>query len=163
MPQDAQYTGPAPAADAEAFTFPAGVQPSAPQYGVLAPQPHRVAPQPFSPPGTVRSTAAAMLLYVVTLGFYGLFWYFNVHQEMKRHRGTGLGGGLALVLALFVSVVMPFLTAQEVGELYERQGRRRPVSGLTGLWMFLPLVGGIVWFVKVNGALNDYWRSLGAR
>jgi hypothetical protein len=42
---------------------------------------------------------------------------------MKHHTGEGLGGGIALVLAIFV--------------------------------------GLIVWFVKVNGALNAYWRSLG--
>jgi hypothetical protein len=35
---------------------------------------------------------------------------------------------------------------------------------MTGLWYFpgvLILVGPIVWFVKTNGALNDYWRSQG--
>ncbi|MEJ7628811.1 MAG: hypothetical protein WKF54_04395 [Nocardioidaceae bacterium] len=35
----------------------------------------------------------------------------------------------------------------------------------TGLWVIpgiLIIVGPIIWFVKVNGALNDYWRSLGA-
>jgi hypothetical protein len=26
----------------------------------------------------------------------------------------------------------------------------------------LILVGPIVWFVKTNAALNDYWKSLGA-
>ena len=40
------------------------------------------------------------------------------------------------------------------------------MSGLTGLWYFpgmLILIGPIVWFVKTNGALNNYWRSMGAR
>ncbi len=44
---------------------------------------------------------------------------------------------------------------------------RSPVSGVTGLWALLLgwffFVGLIVWFVKVNGALNAYWRSQGAR
>jgi hypothetical protein len=26
----------------------------------------------------------------------------------------------------------------------------------------LPLIGNIVWFVKVQGALNRYWESKGA-
>jgi hypothetical protein len=30
------------------------------------------------------------------------------------------------------------------------------------LWIILPLIGSIVWFVKTNGALNRYWESLGA-
>ncbi len=136
-------------------------------WGAVAPHP-AFAPVPTQLPssavvGKVRATGTAMLLYVVTLGLYGLYWYFAVHDEMKRHKGSGLGGGLALVLGLFIGIVMPFVSSQEVGELYERRGQVRPVSGVTGLWIFLPLVGGIVWFVKTNGALNSYWRSQGAR
>jgi hypothetical protein len=146
-----------------------GVSEPAPWGGAVARHPGfaPVATQATLPPSTatgkVRGTGAAMLLYVVTFGIYGLYWYFAVHDEMKRERGSGLGGGLALVLGLFLAIVMPFLTSQEVGELYERQGRVRPVSGVTGLWIFFPVVGGIVWFVKTNGALNAYWRSQVAR
>ena len=60
----------------------------------------------------------------------------------------------------------PFLASDEVGELYARRGQAKPVSGLTGLWYFpgmFILVGPIIWFVQTNAALNDYWRSLGAR
>jgi hypothetical protein len=120
----------------------------------------------WSPPiGKVRGTGTGILLYVVTFGIYGYVWWYLVHDEMKRHKGTGLGGGLALLLTFLVGIVMPYLTSAEVGELYERRGQKKPVSGLTGLWYFpgaLILVGPIVWFVKTNEALNDYWRSLGA-
>jgi hypothetical protein len=112
--------------------------------------------------GKVRGTGTCILLTIVTLGIYSLFWYFKTHDEMKQHSGTGIGGALALILALFVGFVMPFVASNEVGGLYERRGQAKPVSAVTGLWILLPLVGGIVWFVKTNGALNDYWRSLGA-
>ena len=133
--------------------------------GTVAPHPAfapAVPHLPAGPRGRVRGTGVAMLLYVVTFGIYGLYWFFAVHDEMKRHKGTGLGGGLALVLGLFLGIVMPFLSSQEVGELFDRRGLARPVSGVTGVWIFVPLVGGIVWFVKTNGALNAYWRSQGA-
>ncbi len=80
--------------------------------------------------------------------------------------GAGLGGGVALILAIFVGIVMPFITSSEVGAMYERSGRARPVSGATGLWHFpgvFILVGPIIWFVKTNGAINRYWESLGAQ
>ena len=53
---------------------------------------------------------------------------------MKRHSGQGLGGGLALLLAFFVGFVMPYLTSNEVGDLYERSGRasRCPASPACG-------------------------------
>jgi hypothetical protein len=116
------------------------------------------------PVGKVRSTGVCILLSIVTLGIYQLVWYYSTHEEMKRHSGQGMGGGLALVLAFFVGIVMPYLSSSEIGELYERRGLRKPVSGATGLWYFpgiLILVGPLVWFIKTNGALNAYWRSLG--
>jgi hypothetical protein len=120
-----------------------------------------------APVGTIRSTGTCVLLTIVTLGFYTGYWYFKVHDEMKRHSGAGLGGGVALLLAIFVGIVMPFVSSSEVGGLYERRGQARPVSAATGLWALLLgwffFVGVIVWFVKTNGALNDYWRSQGAQ
>jgi hypothetical protein len=116
--------------------------------------------------GKIRSTGVCILLAVVILRIYPLVWYYMVHDEMKRHSNQGLGGGVALLLAFFIGIVMPYITSSEVGSLYERAGLRRPVSGATGLWYFpgtLLIVGPHVWFVKTNGALNSYWRSLGAR
>jgi hypothetical protein len=115
--------------------------------------------------GQIRGTGFAILISIVTLGIYALYWYYKVHEEMKAHSGQGLGGGVALILAFFVGIVMPYITSSEVGGLYTRRGQPAPVSGVTGLWYFpgiFIIVGPIIWFVKTNGALNDYWRSLGA-
>lgn len=121
---------------------------------------------PQGPVGKIRPTGIAILLAIVTFGIYTLYWYFATHDEMKKHTGGGLGGVVALLLAIFVGVVSPYLHSHEVGNLYERRGQAKPVSALTGLWYFpgiLILVGPIVWFVKSNGALNAYWRSVGAQ
>lgn len=116
----------------------------------------------MGPTGTPRSAVSIILLSIVTLGIYGLWWQYATFKEMKDHSGTGLGGGLALVLAIFVGFVNPFLMASEVGGLYERSGRTAPVSAVTGVWILLPLVGIIVWLVKTQGALNDYWKQVPA-
>lgn len=121
---------------------------------------------PYLPVGKIRSTGVCILLAVVTLGIYVYVWYFMVHDEMQRHTGRGIGGGVALLLAFFVGIVMPFLSSSEVGGLYEARGERKPVGGATGLWYFpgaLILIGPLVWFIRTNAALNSYWRSLGAR
>ena len=153
--------------------------PEAPQPGAdpSPPPPASAAPVPaygavpavgqVGPAGTIRSTGTCILLTIVTLGFYTWYWYFQTHSEMKRHTGTGIGGAVALILAILVGIVMPFLSSHEVGSLYARRGQAKPVSAATGLWALLLgwffFVGLIVWFVKTNGALNDYWRSVGAR
>ncbi len=139
------------------------VPPSEEPQGQAAPPSHP--PYAQAPLGKIRGTGVAILLFFVTFGIYGLYWYTVVHSEMKQHRGAGLGGGLAFVLAFFVGIVMPYVTSSEIGGLYEARGEDKPVSGATGLWYFpgaLILVGPFVWFVKTNGALNAYWRSLGA-
>jgi hypothetical protein len=121
---------------------------------------------PQGPAGKVRSTGMAFLLLIVTLGFYSWYYYYATHEEMKKHSGEGIGGVLGLVLAIFIGLPSPYLLSHEVGNLYERRGQEKPVSALTGLWVFpgiFILVGPIVWFVKTNGALNDYWRSVGAQ
>jgi len=122
--------------------------------------------RPMGPIGKVRGTWAVIGLSIITLGIYGLYYYFATHEEMKRHSGEGVGGAVGLVLAIFgLGLVTPFLLPNEVGNLYARQGRPRPVTATTGLWVLLGsfiLIGPLVWLIKTNGALNAYWRSLGA-
>jgi hypothetical protein len=150
---------------------PYGTPPAAGTSEVASPAHAYVAPPANGPIGKPRSTGLAIFLFIITLGIYGWYWYYQTFEEMKRHRGSGLGGAMSLVLnvlGIFVgvtSLVLPYIHSSEVGQLYELRGQEKPVSGLTGLWVFpgiLILVGPIIWFVKTNGALNRYWESLGA-
>ena len=50
-------------------------------------------------------------------------------------------------------------TPSEIGKMYKADGREAPFSGWIGLWWLLPLIGWIIWIVKVQGALNRYWES----
>ena len=130
--------------------------PGAPAYAQYA--------QPQGPPGRIRPTGMIILLFFVTLGIWAFVYYYQVHEEMKRHTGEGLGGVLALVLAIFVGIVNPFLLSHEVGQLYARRGQEPPVRALTALWFFpgmVILVGPFIWFIQTNNALNEYWQSLG--
>ena len=52
-----------------------------------------------------------------------------------------------------------FVMPSEIGSMYRGDGRQPPMTGWTGLWMLLPIVGWFVWTVKVQGALNRYWES----
>ncbi len=109
--------------------------------------------------GVVRSSLTVILLTIVTLGIYGLYWQYVSFKELKDYSGEGIGGGLGLVLAIFIGIVNIFLLPMEVGNMYKRDGQTEPVSALTGLWILLPLAGWFVWLVKTQGRLNDYWSS----
>jgi hypothetical protein len=109
--------------------------------------------------GKVRSSLTVILLTIVTLGIYGLYWQYATFKELKEYSGEGIGGGLGLVLAIFIGIVNIFLMPMEVGQLYKREGKDEPVSALTGFWILLPLAGWFVWLVKTQGRLNDYWSA----
>ncbi len=98
-------------------------------------------------------------LSIVTLGIYGLYWQYATFKEMKEHSNQGIGGVLGLViLSIIVGLVVNlFIMPNEVGELYAASGQEKPVSWLTGFWVLIPLIGGLIWFAKVQGRLNEYW------
>lgn len=98
-------------------------------------------------------------MFIVTLGFYSLYWVFKTQEEVKEHSKQGVGGVLGLVILIVVGIVTWFLIPSEVGKMYKQDGREAPFSGWTGLWLLLPFIGAFVWFIKVQGALNRYWES----
>jgi hypothetical protein len=112
--------------------------------------------------GKPRSIGTSIGIAIITLGIYTYVWTWKTHEEIKQHSGSGVGGPVGFLIYFVISPVTYFLLAGEVRQMLERTGRTSRVKGITGLWILLPLAGPIVWFVKVQGQLNEYWRSLGA-
>jgi hypothetical protein len=111
------------------------------------------------PVGKVRSPIVVILLFIVTLGIYGIYWWYASFQELKDHTGEGIGGLLGILFGVCIGIVGIFLLPFEIGNMYEREGKPKPMSWLTGFWNFLPLVGGIIWVFKVQDAMNREWES----
>jgi Domain of unknown function (DUF4234) len=109
--------------------------------------------------GQPRGIGFVIVISIITLGIYHLYWVYKTFDEMKRRTGTGLGGVLGLVIAIFIGIVNAFVIPSEVGHMYQGDGEDAPMTGWTGVWMLLPIVGWFVWIVKVQGALNRYWQS----
>ncbi len=117
------------------------------------------------PLGRPRGIGFGILLFIVTLSFYGWYWAFKTQEEVKEHSGQGIGGVLGLVIWVLLNPVSAFVIPSEVGKVYQQDGKEPPVTGWTGLWLFpfgFLIVTAIVWFVKVQGSLNRYWESKGA-
>ena len=118
-----------------------------------------VPPSTTGPLGQPRGIGFGILMMIITLGIYGLYWIYKTSEEIKQHSGIGMGGVLGLVIWIVFAWIMAFETPSEIGKMYQADGQEPPFSGWIGLWWLLPIVGGIVWFVKVQGALNRYWES----
>jgi hypothetical protein len=118
---------------------------------------------PESIGGVFYSTGLTILLTIVTLGIWGFFWTYRTNEDLKRYNGDGLGGVIGVVIYLLLSIILMFTIPNEIKNMYERDGRQSPISALWGLWFLLPLIGHIIWYVKVQRTLNEFWRSKGSR
>ena len=113
--------------------------------------------------GNTRSIALSILWAVLTLGIYSFIWVYKTHEEIKRYSGNGVGGVLGLVIFMLLPPVTYFILPSEVRYMYEDlDGGNSPVRGIYGLWFLLPLIGSLIWFIQVQGALNRYWEGKGA-
>ena len=129
-------------------------------------------PSPAPPPpvpagsgglGQPRSALLVVLLTVVTFGIWALVWSFQNGDELKRYSGRGLGGVAYLVITLFVAPVTMFLLASEVEQLYRADGKEPPITTIWGLGFLVPIIGNLIWYLRIQSALNEYWVSKGAR
>lgn len=112
--------------------------------------------------GVVRKPIVVILLSLVTFGIYYIYWQYVMFKEMKEYSGQGAGEVVGLIFALLLGIVNIFLLPVEIGQLYRREAQQEPVTGMTGLWIFLPFVGWFVWLVKVQRRLNEFWIAHGA-
>ena len=109
--------------------------------------------------GKVRNPWAEIIFSIITLGIYWLYWNYATFSEIKKFNDSGIGGGLGLVLAIFLGFLNWFLLPSGIKAMYETQGEEAPVSGIWGLINLIPLIGFIIWTIKVQGAMNNMWKS----
>jgi hypothetical protein len=112
--------------------------------------------------GVFYSTGLTILLMIVTIGIWGFFWTYRTKEDLKRYNNDGLGGVLGVVIYFLLAVVLMFTIPNEIKNMYERDGRKSPVTAIWGLWFLLPIIGNIVWYVKVQRSLNEFWASKGS-
>jgi hypothetical protein len=105
--------------------------------------------------GTPRDPMKAILLAIVTFGIYNMYWTYKTYDEIKTRRGEGWTG----LVGVLLSIAAPWVLAGEVEKLYQDDHKTSPVNSGTGWLVFVPAIGGIMWFMKVQGALNVYWES----
>jgi hypothetical protein len=109
--------------------------------------------------GKQKSIPKQIGLAVITLGFYGVYWAYQSHEDVKLRTGEGIGGPIGAVIYLLAGIVTLFLLPIEIQKMYERDGQQSPVKATTAFWI---LAFGIPWYWKCQDALNKFWASKGA-
>ena len=114
------------------------------------------------PIGKPRSVWLVILLSVVTFGIWTIVWSYQNGEELKQYSRTGIGGVGYLFITLLIMPATMFLMAAEVEQLYRKEGQEPPITAIWGLWFLLPIIGNIIWYVRIQHALNDYWIAHGS-
>ena len=119
----------------------------------------------------IRSPWAPALLPVVTLGIYGLVWYYKINREMRdfgRARGTDeLGdspGTSLLAITLGALIVVPAIlslihTGQRIQTAQRLAGIDPRMSGWLAIVMALLLPP--VFYAYEQSELNKVWERVG--
>ena len=128
----------------------------------VPPPPSQPASDPTERPiGTPRSVGLTILVSIVTFGVWTWVWSYLNGEELKNYRPKGLGGVFYLLISIFISPVTMFLMANEVEQLYVDAGEPPRITTLWGLWFLLPLIGNIIWYVRIQNAINEFWQARG--
>jgi len=114
-----------------------------------------------SPMGKRRNKWLILLLSIVTFGIWTIVWSYQNGEELKKYNNTGLGGVAYLFVTILISPVTMFLMAGEVEQMYKREGRVAPISTIWGLWFLLPLIGNLIWYFRIQNAINEFWQTHG--
>ncbi len=102
-----------------------------------------------------------ILLTIVTCGIWAIVWAYQNGDELQRFSGKGSAASSICSSRCFVSPVTMFLLAGEVEQLYRDDGQEPPITTLWGLWFLLPLIGNLIWYLRIQDAINDYWTAHG--
>jgi hypothetical protein len=113
------------------------------------------------PIGKPRSVGLTILVTIVTFGIWTWLWSYWNGEELKIHRRDGVGGLAFLLFTIFFVPVTMFLMANEVERMYTDAGEEPRITTLWGLWFLLPLIGNIIWYVRIQNAINEFWQARG--
>ena len=96
-----------------------------------------------------RSIGMQFVLYIITLGIYGLFWFYSTADEMIRVKGIQ-GNALLWTLLLFIPVINLFALYKhaETAEA-ATDGELNGVLMFLVAWFFFP-----AYWIILQSALN---------
>ena len=98
---------------------------------------------------------------ILTFGFWTWIWSYWNGEELKKYRLHGVGGVAFLLFTIFITPVTMFLMAGEVENMYRDAGEEPRITAVSGLWFLLPLIGNIIWYVRIQNAINEFWQARG--
>jgi hypothetical protein len=115
--------------------------------------------------GKTRHPWGVWLLSLVTVGIYGLYWYYTVNRELQEFDPRiDVNPGLSLLALLFggILVVPPFVSLFRTGDRIAlgQQFAGSPARCSGGIGILLGLIGGF-YAVYYQSQMNKIWSMYG--
>lgn len=111
-----------------------------------------------------RNPLGVLGLTLITLGIYGLYWYYKVNEEIQRYTGDQTispSRSLLAVIPGFILIVPPFIayynTANHILQMEQQRGIASQIS--PALVVVIALVIWIGMAAYVQEHLNRVWDS----
>jgi hypothetical protein len=111
-----------------------------------------------------RNPLGVLGLTIITLGIYGLYWFYKANEEIKRYTGDQTISPTRSLLAVFpggILIVPPFIayynTANHILQMEQQRGIASQIS--PALCVVLGLVIWIGMGAYVQEHLNRVWDS----
>ena len=123
--------------------------------------------------GKRRNPCAPLFLPLITLGIYTLVWIYKLFNEARlyanKRNKTKITSGGAAVGFLFIPVfnivwgiMLSFKIPGLVTRMRQADGVNKDQRGSTGALGFLtliPIIGGILWVILTQKAINSFWKE----
>jgi drug/metabolite transporter (DMT)-like permease len=113
----------------------------------------------------IRHPFAPIVLSIITLGIYGLYWYYAVNKELEVS-GQKVAPVISLLAITFgvILVIPPFVslynTADRIRRTQDNQGTTSQISPVLALVMvFIPIVSFFL-TVYLQSNLNSAWERV---
>jgi hypothetical protein len=111
-----------------------------------------------------RNPLGVLGLSFITLGIYGLYWYYKVNEEIQRYTGDQTispSRSLLAVIPGFLLIVPPFIayynTSNHIQQMEQQRGIASQIS--PALVVILAIVLWIGMAAYVQEHLNHVWDS----
>jgi len=127
--------------------------------------------------GKHRNPCAPLFLPVITCGIYSLVWIYKLFDEARlyanKRNGAKITSGGAAVGFLFIpvfnmvwAIMLCFKLPGLVTRMRQADGLpadQRGSTGALGFLMVIPIIGGILWIVLTQNAINSFWKEVHRR
>ena len=101
-----------------------------------------------------RSAAAVIIFSIITFGIYHVYWAYQIGKELKGYNESGMGPIFNLISIIIFPIVTFFTMPHDVSTAYGKENTDGRISALTGFWNFLPIIGWMIWIVKMQDRMN---------